>query len=299
MAKQSGWVIAATEGTTIDGRAISKAWIEEMAETYSVTEYVALIWPEHYRSEWTQYEGKNWGTVDEVKAEKRGGKYRLLVKITANDYLLAANKDGQKLFMSIEIDPDFTGSAKCYLKGLAVTDSPASTGTTRLKFSAGQTEIEREYSHLEELNYSDFTPNNSQTTEQQATSLLNQLINLFKHNQAVEAPSANIAEDDNTMTPEQQAKFEKQFAEVTEQLTGVAAKFNELDKKLDEKFSAPGKEEAAPAEEPAPVETITLEKFNELSEKLTSMETKFAEMSKETAGQEPEPAGGESAFTVV
>lgn len=282
MGKQTGWVIAATEGTTIDGRAISKAWIEEMAETYSVTEYVALIWPEHYRSEWGMYEGKNWGTVDEVKAEKRGGKYRLLVKLTANDYLLAANKDGQKLFMSIEIDTDFTGSAKCYLKGLAVTDSPASTGTTRLKFSAGQTEIEREYSHLEELNFSDFTPNNTPTIEQQASGLLNQLINLFKNNQPVEAPSANIAEEDNTMTPEQQAKIETAFSALTEKLdtvqTDVETKFKTLNEKV-EKFSAPG-------------EVITLEKFNELSEKLASMETKFAEMSKETAGQEPAPTGG-------
>ncbi|MGN2718519.1 GPO family capsid scaffolding protein [Aliivibrio fischeri] len=123
MSKQSGWKIAATEGATIDGRTITKQWIEDMADQYSMAEYGALIWPEHSRSRWDKFEGKNWGTVDEVKSEKRAGKYRLLVKVTPNKYLLAANADGQKLFMSIEPDPDYCGSGRCYLMGLAVTDS--------------------------------------------------------------------------------------------------------------------------------------------------------------------------------
>lgn len=47
MSKQSGWKIAATEGATIDGRTITKQWIEDMADQYSMAEYGALIWPEH------------------------------------------------------------------------------------------------------------------------------------------------------------------------------------------------------------------------------------------------------------
>ena len=156
MSKKSGWVIAATEGATVDGRTITAAWIKDMAEQYSLKEYTALIWPEHFRSSWAPYEGKNWGTVDEVKAEKYKGKLRLYVKLTANDYLLEANKDGQKLFMSIEANPDYKATGRCYLMGLAVTDSPASSGTSRLKFSIGDQDKDHEYSQLEPLLAKDF-----------------------------------------------------------------------------------------------------------------------------------------------
>ena len=49
--------------------------------------------------------------------------------------LLKLAADRQKVFWSIELDPDFTGTGKAYLSGLAITDSPASTGTEVLKFS--------------------------------------------------------------------------------------------------------------------------------------------------------------------
>lgn len=47
------------------------------------------------------------------------------------------NKDRQKVYSSIEVNPSFAGTGKAYLEGLAVTDSPASLGTEMLKFSAG------------------------------------------------------------------------------------------------------------------------------------------------------------------
>ncbi|MPX98044.1 capsid protein, partial [Salinivibrio sp. VYel6] len=52
MGKTSDWKIVATEGSTIDERTISAQWIKDMAEQYSLNEYVALIWPEHSRSSW-------------------------------------------------------------------------------------------------------------------------------------------------------------------------------------------------------------------------------------------------------
>lgn len=45
------------------------------------------------------------------------------------------NDQGQKLFTSIEIWPNFAGSGKSYLTGLAVTDTPSSLGTQELYFS--------------------------------------------------------------------------------------------------------------------------------------------------------------------
>ena len=156
MAKMSDWKIVATEGATVDGRAISPSWINEMADSYSPDEYTALIWPEHNRSNWSKYEGDNWGIVEKLKAEKRGGLLRLLAKITPNDHLLTANANQQKLFTSIEPNPDYKGKGSCYLMGLAVTDSPASSGTTRLTFSTSNgKETSLEYSQLEEIEFSE------------------------------------------------------------------------------------------------------------------------------------------------
>lgn len=303
MAKQSGWVIAATEGATVDGRTISKEWITQMAASYSVDEYTALIWPEHFRSSWGPSEGKNWGTVDEVKAAKQGGKLRLFVKITANDYLLAANKDGQKLFMSIEPNPDYKSEGRCYLQGLAVTDSPASSGTSRLKFSIGDNEVNHEYSQLETLQHSDFITTNSEPTtpnskQAKAQSLMAQLFSLFSSDQQPADQQDEITEED-TMKQEQ-------FEALMGKFDGLETKVTDLETK----FSKPPKaEETPPVEEPKDDEPesdktaagVTAEQFSQLmdkvdgfSKKVDGIETKFNALSKEQQGQEPDPVGGET-----
>ncbi|MFT6789048.1 MAG: tetrahydromethanopterin S-methyltransferase subunit G [Pseudoalteromonas rhizosphaerae] len=305
MAKQSGWVIAATEGATVDGRAISKEWINDMAELYSVDEYTALIWPEHFRSFWGPAEGKNWGSVDEVKAAKHKGKLRLFVKLTANQYLLDANKDGQKLFMSIEPNPDYQQQGRCYLQGLAVTDSPASTGTTRLKFSIGDNEVNHEYSHLETLEHSDFITTFSEPTndipadkQTKALGLFAQLFSLFSSDQQPVDQQDEITEED-TMKQEQ-------FDALMGKFDGLETKVNDLENK----FSKPPKgEEAPPVVEPPAVEPegdkpaagVTAEQFNQIMDKLEGfgkkvdgIESKFNALSQEQQGQEPGPVGGET-----
>ncbi|MFQ3203392.1 MAG: hypothetical protein ACI87I_001817 [Pseudoalteromonas tetraodonis] len=303
MAKQSGWVIAATEGATVDGRTISKEWITQMAASYSVDEYTALIWPEHFRSSWGPSEGKNWGTVDEVKAAKQGGKLRLFVKITANDYLLAANKDGQKLFMSIEPNPDYKSEGRCYLQGLAVTDSPASSGTSRLKFSIGDNEADHEYSQLETLQHSDFITTNSEPTtpnskHAKAQSLMAQLFSLFSSDQQPADQQDEITEED-TMKQEQ-------FDALMGKFDGLETKVTDLETK----FSKPPKaEETPPVEDPKDDEPesdktaagVTAEQFSQLMEKMDGfskkvdgIESKFNALSEEQGGQEPDPVGGET-----
>ena len=303
MSKQTGWVIAATEGATVDGRTISKEWINQMAESYSVDEYTALIWPEHFRSSWGPTEGKNWGTVDEVKAAKHKGKLRLFVKITANDYLLAANKDGQKLFMSIEPNPDYKSEGRCYLQGLAVTDSPASSGTSRLKFSIGDSESDHEYSHLEALERSDFVFTNTEPAKDisdekqtKAIGLFAQLFNLFSTDQQL-AEKDEITEED-TMKQEQ-------FDALMGKFDGLENKVNDLESKFSSQSEG---EQTQPTEQP-PVEEnkgdettgVTAEQFNQLMEKLEGfgkkvdgIENKFNALSEEQQGQEPDPVSGES-----
>src|SRR5690606_36075588 len=60
----------------------------------------------------------------------------LFAQLEANDQLVELNRKGQKLFSSIEINPNFAGRGQAYLQGLAVTDNPASLGTEMLQFAA-------------------------------------------------------------------------------------------------------------------------------------------------------------------
>lgn len=296
MSKQSGWKIAATEGATIDGRTITKQWIEDMAEQYSMAEYGALIWPEHSRSRWDKFEGKNWGTVDEVKSEKRSGKYRLLVKLTPNKYLLNANADGQKLFMSIEPNPDYCGKGRCYLMGLAVTDSPASTGTTLLKFSKKNgEENSHEYSQLEELDLSDV----SKVDHSLIASALSTLANFFSSGgqlPTIKPQTSEPKEDEEPMNPEQFSQMMGKLEKIEDKQTELENKQTEFSAQV-QKISVPPVEETDPTKNDEQ-EGITPEQFNQLSGKLDSlltkqgdMENQFNALKKEVPNQEPKDEG--------
>jgi hypothetical protein len=62
----------------------------------------------------------------------------LFAEIKPLPSLVSLTGAGQKLFTSIEINPNFAGTGKAYLAGIAVTDNPASLGTEMLAFCAGQ-----------------------------------------------------------------------------------------------------------------------------------------------------------------
>ncbi len=284
MSKTSNWNIVATEGATVDGRQISATQIKEMGASYSQELYAALIWPEHSRSHWNVFEGNNWGEVPEVKAEKRAGKWSLLAKITPNDFLLSANKKGQKIYSSIEMHPDFQGTGKAYLIGLAVTDSPASTGTTRLKFSrqTGETQ-EIETDSLELIDLSEFYT-------------VNPLAQAF-------ATIASYFQSGGELPEKPTEQPEPEETEVTEEQLKVALKEQfsalkiELKDELKQEF---GQQKPEPAPEPevktegATVEQLSAtleEKLNPLLEKVTGLETKFNKLSQEVPGQEPEGTG--------
>jgi len=130
----SFWKRVATSGTTADGREILPQELRDIAETYKPSKYTAVIWSEHER-----WQGSH-GTVFAVRLVEEAddleqGQVGLEAQLKPNDRLLYLNDQGQKLFSSIEITPNFAGSGKAYLTGLAVTDSPASLGTQELYFS--------------------------------------------------------------------------------------------------------------------------------------------------------------------
>ena len=130
----SFWKRVATSGTTADGREILPQELRDIAETYKPSKYTAVIWCEHQRAE------GSFGTVYAVRLVEEGddleeGQVALEAQLKPNDRLLYLNDQGQKLFTSIEIWPNFAGSGKSYLTGLAVTDTPSSLGTQELYFS--------------------------------------------------------------------------------------------------------------------------------------------------------------------
>lgn len=130
----------AVEGNTIDGRKIERSWIEQAAKSYDPNVYGARVWMEHLRGTLHDSSFRAFGDVIAVKSEEVDingeKKLALFAEIDATNDLVEINKQRQKIFTSVEIDPDFQGKGEAYLVGLAVTDSPASIGTEKLKFSS-------------------------------------------------------------------------------------------------------------------------------------------------------------------
>ncbi|GKK94948.1 phage capsid protein [Klebsiella variicola] len=141
--KVSKWFRIGVEGDTCDGRVISATDIQEMAETFDPRVYGCRINLEHLKGILPEGPFSRYGDVVGLKSEKIDddsaleGKLALFAKITPTDDLIAMNKKLQKVYTSMEIQPNFANSGKCYLVGLAVTDDPASLGTEYLEFCRG------------------------------------------------------------------------------------------------------------------------------------------------------------------
>lgn len=138
MAGKSKKFRVATEGATTDGRNIERSWIEQMAKNYNPKKYGARINMEHVKGFTPDSPFKRYGDVlSASKAENDEGKLELYVVIDPTDALVTmTTKDRQKVYTSIEVNPNFADTGEAYLVGLAVTDDPASLGTEMLQFSA-------------------------------------------------------------------------------------------------------------------------------------------------------------------
>lgn len=131
----------ATEGATTDGRVISRDWISQIAKNYNPEMYGARINMEHIRGYSADSAFRRFGDVTAVEAEEIAdgplkGKLALYGYIDPTDELIAMSKARQKIYTSVEVNPEFADTGEAYLVGLAVTDDPASLGTEILSFSA-------------------------------------------------------------------------------------------------------------------------------------------------------------------
>ena len=135
MAKAKKFIVA-TEGATCDGRTISRTDIVQMAKNYDPKVYGARVNLEHIKGLLPDGPFKRYGDVLELSAEEVDGKMRLFAVIDPIEELVSMNRARQKVYTSIEINPNFADTGEAYLVGLAVTDDPASLGTEMLQFAA-------------------------------------------------------------------------------------------------------------------------------------------------------------------
>lgn len=281
MPKIDKWFTVATAGDTVDGRVIEEQWLRDMAETYSVDFYQAVIDADH-NLDWYG----SFGQVEELRIGEKVGRVALQAKINANHRLLEMNKNGQRLFFSIWPKENFSNTGKTYLYRLAVTDNPASIGTDRAQFNS-KDKPQLGTPHLFEYQ----APGTGGTPAEPAftakeKSLLTAIKELFsgKPDKAPEpnTPDDQPQDDDMALSQEQFAEFmqlqKDNHAAQIEAINGLGEKFSATDND-----GTPGDDNAATDNDEAE-ETVSVEKFNALQTKFDDMAEKFDAAMKEQPG---------------
>lgn len=212
------WVKIGQSGPTVDGRDIDAQWLLDAAETYDPDQYTAVISVEHFHV-W------NFGSVAEVKAEQEGDCVGLYARLRPNKHLLERNADGQKLFTSMELAPNFAGTGKHYLMGLAITDRPASLGTHELHFSSRKAAAENHIVCGVELSALAM-----ESAEERAMGFFRKgLSALIKGNKF----SMDPAEAGEPTKPEEDSMDEKQFNSIMGKLDSLGKQADEFGSRLD------------------------------------------------------------------
>ncbi|WP_241186728.1 GPO family capsid scaffolding protein [Klebsiella michiganensis] len=133
----------AVSGNTVDGREIQPQHLRDAAANYNLEVYAARVNIEHFLS---PYPGSDFGAMGDVVALSAeditegplAGRTGLYAEIEPSERMKQMTDKGQKVYSSIELHPQFALNGKAYMMGLAMTDTPASLGTERLKFAALQ-----------------------------------------------------------------------------------------------------------------------------------------------------------------
>ncbi|WP_421304108.1 GPO family capsid scaffolding protein [Aeromonas veronii] len=278
---RTGWVCIATEGKAVDGRDITRDWLTDMAETYDPTYYTAVIWPEHDR--WSSY-----GTVQALKTEEVDGKLKLFAILCPNRDLIYYNQNGQYQFCSIEPFENFADLGRTYLLGLGVTDEPASTGTTHLKFS--NSNKGQAVGTSEPLDLSMF----KLPKHEKADGLIAKFFS-FLASHGEQAPTTPPSQ------PEDEEMTKEQFDLLLGAVNGLGTKIEGFSTRLETKTTT--EQPTAPAAEPTKVDAqpgITAEQFSKLEETLSGLANTVGELkgqidqfSVEKPGQRPGALGGD------
>lgn len=270
---KTDFICIATSGYTVDGRQITAQELHEMADSYDPEYYTANLWPEHRR--WF-----NMGQVVEVKAEENEkGETELFAVIAPNQELIKQNREGQYLFTSIEIAPNFRNSGKAYLSGLGVTDSPASVGTTKLNFF----NTKQKDSVFSDFIKVDFSIKEDIEEDKALRTLANAFRKLFSHSAQTAEEKTNPKNNNN----------KEDYSMDQKQVDQIVAAVNGLGEKIDSHFSAQQQPtEPQEPEKPKDGETVSKEEFSKLQKEFNALSEKFYALNKEvTPVPNGEPAG--------
>ena len=246
--KKTDWRVIGVSGETADGRTISAKELQEMAEQYDPEIYGARINLEHMNFLFPDFAG-GYGDVIELKAEpwaKDETKTALLAKLNITESLQKLWDSGQKIYTSMEITPRFADTKKAYLTGLAITDTPASLGTTA-NYTAAKTKAEEKIftayrkTETQEIAMTKPQDNNQDSnqaattvkplTEEHAESIFSRLFAKYFGKKEPEQPEAP------TINPEQPSE-PKEGQQIKQDGWDGFGKAAQLIEKLDEKIEA-------------------------------------------------------------
>ena len=284
------WITIGTSGPTVDGRKISDKMLTEAAETYDPDEYEAVISSDHLL--W--YYG-NFGRVTELRTQSdKKDRVSLQAKIQPNKRLMEMNSQGQRLHTSMELTDDFANTGKSYLMGLAVTDEPASLGTSSLMFSRKEKCPVLVSQQTETINFSQ-QPNSHKADQEDDPGSIEvcgeTFYQWFKNRFSKELNDQADTEDseDTEMKDEQFSALkdlsEKQLAATT-QLNQTLASFMSQKKETGSETTSETSETSETKEEDDKV----LAALEKLSTRLTGVETQLSNAVKGKKGTEL-PAG--------
>ncbi|EOB2501365.1 GPO family capsid scaffolding protein, partial [Escherichia coli] len=133
----------AVSGVTADGREINGDMLKAAATSYNPSVYGARVNIEHILSPLPGSEFSAMGDVvglstEDITDGPLAGRTALYAEIEPTARMMSLLNDGKKIYSSIELEPQSTITGGPYLRGLAMTDTPASLGTERLAFAAQQ-----------------------------------------------------------------------------------------------------------------------------------------------------------------
>lgn len=271
------WFTFATAGETADERMIEEQWLRDMAETYNADYYAAVIDADHELDWYGSY-----GHVTELRLGEKLGRLSLEGKLDVNQRLMEMNKNGQRLWFSIWPRENFSDTGKTYLFRLAVTDSPSSIGTDRMKFSAkGEKPT---FTAPQPLELNTETPDDQPLTKSSFTKLFTDFLANLKPQNPTPPNDEQEADD---MKPEQfkemmdtqKQQFEDLAAAQATALTALGEKFTaDFEAKTTDGAQESGKESDSQDETPEQ------KQFNELKTKFDELNGKFTDMLKEKPG---------------
>jgi len=255
-----------------DGRVVKKEWLEDIAETFNTKVFTPQMWFDHRR----YFSG---GNVVAVKLEpatepELRGEVQLFGILAPNDALINANRYGEYTFPSIEVGENYRGTGKFFLKGLGVTDQPASAGVTELNFSQGD---KNEKAHLlqgEQFNLADACDKE----EKENPGLVKHLFKAFLADSTPPAP-----QDEDDMNEKQFNEFKSEIVTaISGAFTEQNAAFSAISAKLEAQDAAQNSDENGnDGEEDA---SVSAADFSALQENFDALKTQFNTLLNTSAG---------------